>query len=185
MLAVCTWLQNRVFRCQTWSLFITALSKTTSATSTCTLQALSHDPVTQPVTLCTLWSSYCCTLTFVSVSGCINLPSYFFVFVCSHPATYDLIIWSPPRGGFSSLSLYHLLPDEQTILHLLAIHILCHLAEAERCSLPYDTVMVMAYHHGLVRSMANLAWSARVTGAYYKSSMAGIVGQIVQWLCCV
>ena len=43
--------------------------------------------------------------------------------------------------------------------------------------------MVMAYRHGLVRSMANPAWSAGVMGASYKSSMAGIVGQIVQWLC--
>ena len=39
--------------------------------------------------------------------------------------------------------------------------------------------MVTAYHHRLVRSMADPAWSARVTGGYYKSSMAGIVGQIV------
>ena len=44
-------------------------------------------------------------------------------------------------------------------------------------------VMVTAYRHGLVRSMADPVWSAGVTGAYYKSSMAGIVGQIVQLLC--
>ena len=41
----------------------------------------------------------------------------------------------------------------------------------------------MAYHHRLVKSMADPAWSARVMGAYYESSMAGIVGQIVQRLC--
>ena len=60
-------------------------------------------------------------------------------------------------------------------------------------SLKFDTnrwcrpsiVTVTAYHHRLVRSMADLAWSAGVMGAYYESSMAGIVGQIVQWLCCV
>ena len=52
----------------------TASSKTTLATPACTPQALLHDPITQPVTLHMLWLSYCCTLTFVSVSGCINLP---------------------------------------------------------------------------------------------------------------
>ena len=48
---------------------------------------------------------------------------------------------------------------------------------------PATIVMVMAYCHRLVRSMANPAWSAGVMGAYYESSMAGIVGQIVQQLC--
>ena len=69
----------------------------------------------------------------------VKLLLYLFVFVCLHPVTYDLIIWSLPRGVFSSLSLHHLLPDKQTVLCLLAIHILHHLAEAEHCCLPYET----------------------------------------------
>ena len=46
-------------------------------------------------------------------------------------------------------------------------------------------MVTTAFCHGLIRSMADLAWSAGVMGVYYESSMAGIlvVGQIVQQLC--